>query len=131
MQTFTPSEKFVHRLVSTYLKQHIDILSILEKVLEKHHVGVLHGTMDFNLAHQLLLGPAFRKASLYYDLTGAKDIGLLVHKFIASGKASLTEELALGILPDESLSIVFYDFFLDDRWYVVVIWVVGIHIGYD
>ena len=100
-------------------------------MLEEHHVGVLHRTMNFNLTHQLLLGPAFRKAGLDYDLTSTEYVGLLVHKFIASCEASLAKELALGIFPDESLSVVFDNFFLDNRWYVVVIWVVGIHIGYD
>lgn len=129
VETFSPSEKFVHRLVLTQLQQHVDILCVLEEVLEEDDVGVLDGAVDLDLAHELLLGSGLRKAGFDYDLARTEDVRFLVHHFVATSETSLAQELALSILPNEGLSIMFNDLFLDDRRHIVVICRIGIHIS--
>jgi hypothetical protein len=58
MQPLPAFEKFVHALVLTQLKQDVDVLRVFEEVLELADVGVLDASVNFDLAHQLLLRAA-------------------------------------------------------------------------
>jgi len=53
-------QKFVQSLTLAEFKDDVDIVSILEEMLEAHNVGMMEGSVDLNLTHQLLLGSRFR-----------------------------------------------------------------------
>jgi hypothetical protein len=59
MQSLPPSQQFVHALIGAQFQQDIDVLSIFEEMFEFNYSLMMNRPMNFNLAHQLLLGPAF------------------------------------------------------------------------
>lgn len=68
--------------------------------------------MDFDLTHELLLGPASLQRCLLNDFGSRDCFVITLYKFVAFGKASLTQELALDILSITDLSVLMLDLFL-------------------
>ena len=58
MKAFSTLEQFVHALVLAELQENVDILAVLKKVLKVAHISMFDAAVDFDLTHQLLLGPA-------------------------------------------------------------------------
>jgi hypothetical protein len=58
MKSLPSLEQFVHALVMAELKQDIDVVAIFEEMHELSNVGMFHRSMNLDLTHQLLLGPA-------------------------------------------------------------------------
>lgn len=58
VQALAPLQQLVETLVLAELEQNVDALAVLEKVLKLRNVLMLDRAVDFDLAHQLLLGAA-------------------------------------------------------------------------
>ena len=58
VQPLPSLEQVVHALVGAQFEQDVHVFLVLKEVLELYHVDVLDGSMNFDLAHKLLLGPA-------------------------------------------------------------------------
>jgi hypothetical protein len=56
VQSFASLQQLVHAVVRTQLQQNINILRIFKEVHELSDISVLHGPMNFDFTHQLLLG---------------------------------------------------------------------------
>jgi hypothetical protein len=113
MQPLPPSEQLVDALIRAEFQEDIDIVEVLEEVEELHDVEVLHGPVDLDLGHQLLLGPAFLKRLLLHHLA-CQDLAVaLSGELINFSEASLAEELAL-LVPDQLLGAIREDLLLYD-----------------
>ena len=95
------------------LEQDVDILAVFEKVLKVAHMVMLDAPMDLDLAHELLLGAAFRQAGLLDDFGRVDECGIGINEFVAFCEATLAEELALNVSPNANLSAVFLKFFFN------------------
>ncbi len=58
MKSFPSLEQLIHALVMTELQQDINVVAILEEMHELSNVGMFDRSMNLDLTHQLLLGPA-------------------------------------------------------------------------
>lgn len=109
----------------TEFEQDVNILGVFEEVLELDDVEVLYGSVDLDLAHKLLLGPALGEGCFLNYLGCSHLLGVLLHKFVTLGKASFSEEFALDVLAGHYFTVVFDDFLLHNLGEVLVglVWV--------
>ena len=114
VQSLTPTQKLVERLVLAELEQDVDVLGVLEEVLEADDVVLVQRAMNLDLGHELLLGSGLRQCALHDDFGGADSLVLQIGELEAAGEATLAEELALEVLLDADLAVVFDDFLFDD-----------------
>ena len=84
-------------------------------MLELHHVLVLHGPVDLDLAHQLLLRAALRQGRLQDHLGRVDGARLLARELVALRETALAQELALDVAPHLRLSVRLHNALLDDR----------------
>ena len=83
-------------------------------MLEADDVVLVERAMDLDLRHELLLGTSLGQCALHDDLGRADSLVLQVGELKAASEATLTQELALEVLLDADLTIVFDDFFFND-----------------
>lgn len=114
MEPFPSFQKLVHALVMTKLQQDVDIVAVLEKMHKLSHVGMFDGSMNLNLTHELLLGPAPLERGLLNDLGSSDSFGLALDKLIALCESSFSQEFSLDVLSIRNFSILMLDPFLDN-----------------
>lgn len=95
-------------------EQDVDIFCVFEEVLEADDMVLVERAMDLDLGHELLLGTSFGQCALHDDLGCADSLVLQVRELKAASEATFTQKLALEILLNAYLAVVFYDFFLND-----------------
>ena len=100
MKAFSTFEQFVHALVLAELQENVDILAVLKKVLKVAHISMFDATMDFDLTHQFLLGPALRQARLLDHLRSMHKTRIRIYELIAFGKTALAQEFTLDVASD-------------------------------
>lgn len=72
------------------LEENIDIFYVFEDMLELDDILVFDGSVDFDLGHELLLGPALGERVLLHDL-GCQDLlSFLIYKFVALCESSFS-----------------------------------------
>ena len=87
-----------HRyFIGAKFEDDIDIQMIFEVVSEVNNVGMSKTLMNFDLAHQFLLGPGFDERALLDDFDRLDIFGLLGDKFIAACKATLAQKITLDV----------------------------------
>ena len=114
VQSLTPTQKLVERLVLTELKQDVDVLSVLEEVLEADNVVLVQRAMNLDLRHELLLRTSLSQCALHDNFGGTDSLILQIGELETAGEAALAEELALEVLLDADLAVVFDDFLFND-----------------
>ena len=129
VEPLSSSKKLIHALVVTELKEDVDILLVFEEVLELYNVLVLDRSVDLDLTHELLLCSTLCQRCLNNHLCSADYAVFLVGEFIAPGKTSFAQELALEILPHLHFTIVLAKFLLDYRGDCVCLLLLGIHLN--
>lgn len=70
--------------------------------------------MNLDFGHELLLGASLGECALHDDLGGTDTLILEVCELEAASETSLSEELALQVLLDADLAVVFDDFLFYD-----------------
>lgn len=115
VEPLTPLQKLVHRLVRAKFKQDVHILAVFEEMLEVAHILVLDTAVDFNLAHELLLGATLRERRLLDDLGRGDEIRLGIDEFEAFREATFAQEFSFEIPTDAKLSVLLLEFLLDNR----------------
>ena len=83
-------------------------------MLEAYNVVLVERTMNFDLRHELLLGPCLRKSRLCNDFCRRDSFIFQVGELKAASKTTLTKELALEVLLNTNLAIILDDFLFDD-----------------
>jgi len=58
MKSLPSLEQLVHTLVMAELKQDINVVAVFKEMHELSNVGMFHRSMNLDLTHQLLFGPA-------------------------------------------------------------------------
>ena len=58
---------------------------------------MIYAPVNFNFAHELLLGPALRNAGLLDDFSCLNSIRSLIYEAVALGEATLAQELSLNV----------------------------------
>jgi len=56
VETLTPTQKLIQRLVLAKLKEDVDVLGVFKEVLEAYNMVLVKRAVNFNLRHQLLFG---------------------------------------------------------------------------
>jgi hypothetical protein len=113
-QSFPSPEQFVQRLTLAQLEDDVNVLRILEEVLEADDVAVVEGPMNFDLAHELLLGPRLRQRRLV-DYLGRRDAPRLrIRELVALGEAALAQEFSSEVLLDTNVAVEADDLLLND-----------------
>lgn len=113
VQSLAALQQLVHALVLAQFEQDVHVLAVFKEVLEVAHVAVLDAAVDFDLAHQLLLGSTFGQARLLNDFGRVHESGVGINEFVAFGESALAQELALDI-PANSNFAIFLVLLLDD-----------------
>lgn len=121
MQALASFEQFIETVVRTEFKENVDIVNVFEEVNKLCDVGMLDGPVDLDLTHELLLGPTSLKRRLVNDLGCSDLFGVALDEFIALGKASFAQELALNVLPEAHLPVLVFDFLLHDLGALVLL----------
>ena len=114
VQSLTPTQKLVERLVLAELKQDVDVLGVLEEVLEADNVVLVQRAMNLDLRHELLLRTSLSQCALHDYFGGTDSLILQIGELETAGEAALAEELALEVLLDAYLAVVFDDLLFDD-----------------
>lgn len=112
-QPLTSAKKLVHGLVGTDLQEDVDVLRILKEMLKTYYMRMMQRPVNLNLSHKLLLRPRLREGGLGHDFSGQQLARFKRGQLVASRKAALAEESALGIAPQGDLPAHFYDLLLD------------------
>lgn len=53
MQSFSPTKDFIESLISTELKEDVNIVMVFKEMLKPHDVFVLQGSVNFDLGKKL------------------------------------------------------------------------------
>ena len=114
MQALTPLQELIHTLVLAELEEDVHIFAVLEEMQELGHVRMLDRPVNFDFAHELLLGPASLQRGLLDNFGRAYRLRVHLHELVAFGEAALAKELALDILTVADLTICVLYAFLDE-----------------
>ena len=114
MKSLPPLEQLIHALILAELQQDVNTIAILEKMHKLSHIGMLDRSVNLDLTHQLLLRPAPLERRLLDDLGSRYLLSVTLDEFIALGKSTFPEELALDILAIANLSILVLNSLLND-----------------
>lgn len=78
---------------------------VLEVMEELDDIRIIEALMDLDLTHQLHgitvyfeFRPLLDERRFLYDLNSEDILGVLCYEFVASGKSTLSEEVALDVL---------------------------------
>ena len=74
-------------------------------MFERHNVVMVQTSVDLNLTHQLLLGATLGQTGLLNNFSRGNTFVLEVIELVALRESSLTQKLALEVLPDEDLAV--------------------------
>ena len=100
-------------MILTQLKQDIDVLAVLEKVLEVANVRVLDTSVDLDLTHEFLLGSTLCQTALLDDFGRMHECSLRIDKLEALGKASFAEEFSFQVPSDADFTIRLFELFFN------------------
>ena len=89
---------------------------------ELSHIGMLDRPVNFDFTHQLLLRSTPLKRGLLDNFGGADCLSVHLYELIALGEATLSQELALDVLPVADFAICVLYSLLDE----LSCWVAGI-----
>ena len=82
-------------------------------MLELTNELVLQTPVDFDFAHQLLLGSALRQRRLLHNFAGVDVLRLVTHELITLGEPSLAQEFAFSVSSNLDGAIGVLDLLLD------------------
>ena len=114
VQSLTSAQKLIERLVLAELEQNVHVLGVLEKVLETYDVVLMKRAMNLDFRHELLLGTSLCESALHDNLSSADSLVLEVGELETASETSFAQELALEVLLDADLAVVFDDFLFYD-----------------
>ena len=121
MESLAALQKFVHALILAELKQDIHIFTILEKLKELSHIGMLDRPVNFDFTHQLLFCPTSLQRRLLDNFGGTNCLCLHLNELIAFCEATFTQELSFHILSISHFAILmlnalFNDLMMSSSW---------------
>ena len=114
MESLAALQKFVHALILAELKQDIHIFTILEKLKELSHIGMLDRPVNFDFTHQLLFCPTSLQRRLLDNFGGTNCLCLHRNELVAFCEATFTQELSFHVLPIGHLAILLLYALLND-----------------
>ena len=91
-------QELVHTGVGAQLQENVNILTVFKEVLELADILILNTSVNFNLAHKLLLGSAFYEGRLLNYFRCVDVLRVRVHELEALGETALAEKLTFNIL---------------------------------
>lgn len=114
VESLTSTQELIQRLILAELEEDVNILGVLEEVLETYDVVLMKRAMNLDLGHELLLGASLGECAFHDDLSGTDPFIFKVSELEAASETSLSEELALQVLLDADLAVIFDDFLFYD-----------------
>ena len=93
-------DQLIHSLIFAELHQHVNIISILEKVFEVNDILVIQLFVNFNFLTELF-GRPFSEQVLFFDNFGCENFARLrIGKSVASSESTFSEKLASQVFFD-------------------------------
>ena len=114
VQPLAPLQQFVQTLVCAELQEDVDALAVFEEVDELRDVLVLDRAVNFDLAHQLLLGAAPLQRALVDNLGRRYRLRVALHELIALREAALAQKLSFDVISVADLPVLMLDTLFDD-----------------
>lgn len=132
VESLSAAKEFVERLVLAQLEKDVNVFGVFEEVFKTDDVVLVERAVDFDFRHQLLFGSSLRKGGLGNDFGGRHTLVLQVGELEAASETALAQELALEVLLDADLAVIFDDFLFDDRLGSVnaFFWMALLHCSY-